>query len=283
MDNSIKKSFPVTGLSCASCALSVESMLKSQKGVLDAAVNFAASTVLVEYHPSAGILHELKKSVQAIGYDIIIDSIPNDQLQEQLRSESVILKKKTIGASLLTIPVVVISMFMMNIPYADWAMLILSTPVVFWFGRSFFINAVRQLKHGTANMDSLVALSTGIAYSFSLLNTLFPNLPGHESNHPHVYYEAAAVIIVFILLGRLLEEKAKSNTSSAIKKLMGLQPDKTTLVNENGTESGIAVADIQKGNSLRVKPGERIPTDGEIINGISFVDESSITGEPIPV
>ncbi|MDP4291404.1 MAG: copper-translocating P-type ATPase, partial [Bacteroidota bacterium] len=106
---------------------------------------------------------------------------------------------------------------------------------------------------------------------------------GHESNHPHVYYEAAAVIIVFILLGRLLEEKAKSNTSSAIKKLMGLQPDKTTLVNENGTENGIAVADIQKGNSLRVKPGERIPTDGEIINGISFVDESSITGEPIPV
>ena len=283
METTVKKSFPVTGLSCASCAISVESMLSNQKGVLNASVNFASSTVLIEYKPSAGILNEFKKAVQSIGYDILIDEKQTGQLQEHLRNESAILKHKTIWASLFTFPVVVIAMFMMNIPYANWIMLGLSTPVVFWFGRSFFINAIRQLRHGKANMDTLVALSTGIAYSFSLFNTISPNFLGHEASHAHVYFEASAVIIVFILLGKLLEEKAKSNTSSAIKKLMGLQPDRVTLVNIDGTETDLSVSDVQIDFRLRVKPGERIPTDGELIDGTSFVDESSITGEPIPV
>lgn len=283
METSIKKSFPVTGLSCASCAISVESMLKSQQGVLDANVNYAASTVLIEYQPSTGILNELKKAVQSIGYDIITDNNQNNQLEEHNLNESAILKHKTIWASLLTIPIIIIAMFMMKLPYANWIMLILSTPVVFWFGRSFYINAWRQLKHGMTNMDSLVALSTGIAWSFSLMNTLFPHLLGHGSTHTHVYFEASAVIIVFILLGKMLEEKAKSNTSSAIKKLMGLQPNRTTLVNADGKESDIPVSDIQIDNFLRVKPGERIPTDGDITEGVSFIDESTITGESMPV
>jgi P-type Cu2+ transporter len=158
MAMSIKKSFPVTGLSCASCAVSVESMLKSQLGVVDASVNYAASTVLVEYQPTAGILNEFKKSVQSIGYDIVIDSTQNNQLEEQKQNAATILKNKTIWSAILTVPIVIIAMFMMNIPYANWVMLILSTPVVFWFGRSFYINAWRQLKHGMTNMDSLVSL-----------------------------------------------------------------------------------------------------------------------------
>jgi len=283
MSASIKKSFPVTGLSCASCAISVESMLKSQKGVIDANVNYAASNVLIEYQPSAGILNEFKKAVQSIGYDIITEENQKIQLEENKLNASYLLKHKTIWASVLTIPIVIISMFMMKMPYANWIMLVLSTPVVFWFGRSFFINAWRQLKHGMTNMDTLVALSTGIAWSFSLLNTLFPHLLMQGSTHPHVYFEASAVIIVFILLGKMLEENAKSNTSSAIKKLMGLQPNRTTLVISEGNEKDIAVSDIQIDNLLRVKPGERIPTDGDITEGVSFIDESTITGESMAV
>jgi Cu2+-exporting ATPase len=283
MDISIKKSFPVTGLSCASCALSVESMLKSQQSVVDASVNFAASTVLIDYYPIVGILNDFKKAIQSIGYDIIIDPALNSQLEENKRNESEILKQKTIWAGVLTLPIIIIAMFLMKMAYSNWIMLILATPVVFWFGRSFYINAWRQLKHGMANMDSLVALSTAIAYSFSLMNTLFPHLLQHGGTHPHVYFEAASVIIVFILLGKMLEEKAKSNTSSAIKKLIGLQPDKTTLVDTFGIEKEIPVSDIQIDYSLRVKPGERIPTDGEITDGVSFIDESTITGESMPV
>jgi len=282
MEPSIKKSFPVTGLSCASCAISVESMLKSQQGVIDASVNYAASTVLIDYIPTTGILNEFKKAVQSIGYDILIDEKQSSQLAEHKLNESALLKYKTIRAALLTLPVVIIAMFMMTMPYAKWIMLLFSTPVVFWYGRSFFINAWRQLKHGMANMDSLVALSTGIAWSFSLINTLFPHLLMHGTTHPHVYFEASSVIIVFILLGKMLEERAKSNTASAIKKLMGLQPNQTTLVNPDGTETMIPVSSIAIGNLLRVRPGERIPTDGDITDGVSFVDESSITGEPMP-
>ena len=283
MDTAIKKSFPVTGMSCASCALSVESMLKSQKGVVNASVNFATSSVFVEYIPSANKVSELKKAVQSIGFDILTDENKTDELEEIKRTESAILKQKTIWASVFTFPIVVIAMVLMNIPYANWIMLGLSTPVVFWFGRGFFLNALRQLKQGKANMDTLVALSTSIAYLFSLVNTLFPHFIGHTSAHSHVYFEASAVIIVFILLGKMLEEKAKSSTSSAIKKLMGLQPNTVTLVNDNGQETSMPIVNVIVNNKLRVKPGERIPVDGEIIKGTSFIDESSITGEPLPV
>jgi len=197
--------------------------------------------------------------------------------------ESAVLKQKVIRASILTIPIVVIGMFFMDMPYGNWIMLALATPVVFWYGRRFFTTAFKQIRHGKTNMDTLVALSTGIAYFFSLFNTVFPHVLMYGENHPPVYFEASAVIIVFILLGRLLEEKAKANTSSAIKKLMGLQADTVTLLNDDGTESVQSITMVQFGNKLRVKPGERIPVDGEVVDGTSFVDESSITGEPLPV
>lgn len=171
----------------------------------------------------------------------------------------------------------------MNIPYANEIMWILSTPVVFWCGRGFFINAAKQLRHRTVTMDTLVALSTGIAYLFSLFNMLFPSFWLERGIHPHVYFEASAVIIAFILLGRLLEERAKGNTTSAIKKLMGLRPKTVTVVGEDGVQRVVGIDAVRRGDTVLVRPGERVPVDGEVVSGSSYVDESMLTGEPVAV
>ncbi|HAT65668.1 MAG TPA: heavy metal translocating P-type ATPase, partial [Flavobacteriaceae bacterium] len=180
------------------------------------------------------------------------------------------------------LPIFVLGMFFMQWEPGKWISLLLAFPILFWFGRSFFVNAFKQAKHGKANMDTLVALSTGIAFLFSIFNTFFPEFWLSRGIEPHVYYEAATVIITFISLGKLLEEKAKSNTSSAIKKLIGLQP-KTLKVIENGEEKEIQISEVQVGQTILVRPGEKIPVDGEVSKGSSYVDESMITGEPVPV
>jgi len=187
-----------------------------------------------------------------------------------------------IWSLVLTIPVVIIGMFFMDMPNGNYYMLALTTPVLFIFGRNFFINAWKQAKYGKANMDTLVALSTGIAYLFSVFNTFYPEFWHSRGLHPHVYFEAAAVVIVFIMLGKLLEERAKSNTSSAIKKLIGLQP-KTVIVLTDAGEKEIAVADVKIADQLLVRSGEKVPVDGLVYEGSSFVDESMITGEPVAV
>jgi len=283
MENTIKKNFPVTGLSCASCAISVESMLKAQAGVLDASVNYANSTAWVEYSPKTASLADFKTAIQSIGYDLLIEDEGHDHQEIMQHSHFKQLKYNTIGASILAIPVVVIAMFLMNIPYANWIMLVLATPVIVWFGRGFFINAFNQAKHGKANMDTLVALSTGIAYIFSLFSTVYPEFWNSRGQHPHVYFEASAVVIAFILLGKVLEERAKSNTSSAIKKLMGLQPNTVNLVQDDGHDVVIPISQVKPGDKLLVKPGDKIPVDGIIYSGSSFIDESTITGESLPV
>lgn len=283
METSVKKNFPVTGLSCASCAISVESMLKAQKGVIDASVNYANSSAWVEYTPGTASVNDFKSAIQSIGYDLLIEEEGHDHQEEMQHIHYKKLKTNTLWASILSFPVVVIAMFLMNIPYANWIMLVLATPVIGWFGRSFFINAFNQAKHGKANMDTLVALSTGIAWLFSVFSTLFPEFWHERGQHAHVYFEASAVIIAFILLGKVLEERAKSNTSSAIKKLIGLQPNTVNLIRENGKEMEIPISQVVIGDKIRVKPGEKIPVDGEIISGSSFIDESTITGESLPV
>ncbi len=283
MERAVKKTFPVAGMHCASCALRVEKTINNQQGVKIATVNFPASTVLVEYDPEVADTKKFKEALEELGYDIFLEDIKTKQVDEAAEKETAILKHNTVWAAFLALPVVIIGMFLMDLPYRNWIMLAFSTPVVFWFGRGFFINAIRQLRHGEVTMDTLVALSTGIAYLFSLLNTIFPHFPGNMENHHNVYYEASSVIIVFILMGRLLEGRAKSNTSTAIKKLMGLQPDFVTLVQDDDKEIIFKIEDVCVGNKLRVKPGERIPVDGEITEGSSFIDESSITGEPLPV
>ncbi|WP_339840951.1 heavy metal translocating P-type ATPase [uncultured Maribacter sp.] len=278
----IKESFPVTGMTCASCASSVESVLKHTDGVIDASVNFASSTVLVEYDKKLSP-NQLQNALREVGYDIIIDAENPSEVQQELQQKHYQdIKNRTIWSAILTLPIFVLGMFYMQWESGKWISLVLTFPVLFWFGRNFFINAFKQAKHGKANMDTLVALSTGIAFLFSVFNTFFPDFWLSQGIEPHVYYEAATVIITFISLGKLLEEKAKSNTSSAIKKLMGLQP-KTLKIIENGEEKEIPISAVQVGQIILVRPGEKIPVDGEVFKGSSYVDESMITGEPVPV
>ena len=279
-----KETFQVLGMSCAVCALNVETTLGAQEGVYEAKVNFAGSTVLVDYDPQVITPVELQKAVEAAGYELVVENTEDtDQADRLQREEFLALKRKTIGAIVLAIPVFVIGMFFMHMPYGNWIMLAFTIPVMAFFGRDFFVHAYMQLKHGRANMDTLVAVSTGVAFLFSLFNTIWPEYWTSRGLEAHVYYEAAAVIIALILLGRLLEAKAKFSTSTAIKKLMGLQPKTVTKILADGSVEEVPIREVAVGDVLVVKPGEKIPVDGEVTEGSSFVDESMITGESIPV
>lgn len=283
--NTITQTFPVLGMTCASCAGSAESIVKYQEGVVNASVNFATGNLTVEYLPNMTDATKLQKAVQSIGYDLLIE----DETKQQETLEAIHekkfkeLKTKTIWAIILSLPVVVIGMFFMDMPYGNEIMWAFSTPIVLWLGRDFFTNAWKQAKHRSANMDTLVALSTGIAYIFSVFNMLFADFWHQRGLHAHVYFEAAAVIIAFILLGKLLEEKAKGNTSTAIKKLMGLQPKTVIVIQADGTEKQTAIDEVNAGDIILVKPGEKIAVDGMVTSGSSYVDESMLSGEPVPV
>lgn len=279
------KQFPVTGMSCASCALNVETKLKDQPGVVSASVNLASQVATVEFMPSVVEPQSLKETVTSIGYDLIIDESAKakeelESLQQKMYRS---MKRRTIWAIGLAIPLVIISMFFMNMPYADYIMWVLATPIVIWFGRSFFITAWKQARHRSANMDTLVSLSTGIAYLFSVFNTLFPGFWLKFGLHAHVYFEAAGVVIALILLGKLLEGGAKANTSAAIKKLIGLQPKTVFKVLQSGETREFLISKVRPGDIILVRPGEKIPVDGVVTNGSSYIDESLITGEPVPV
>jgi len=281
----VKMSIPVTGMSCTSCAAHIEKHLKNQHGILEVNVNYADASLNVEYDTEIIQQDGLQKEVLALGYDLLVNQEQSaiESLERNRKKQFRILQNKTIWAILLSLPIVIIGMFFPTIPLANPIMWLLATPVLVFSGSSFFINAFRQLKHKTANMDTLVAVSTSIAYLFSTFNTLFPEYLLAKGFEVHVYFEAAAVIIAFILLGKLLEDKAKSNTSSAIKKLMGLQPVSVIKLSANGNQQEVAIDAVKKGDLLLVKPGSKIPVDGQVVSGHSFVDESMISGEPIPV
>lgn len=281
--NIVQETFPVLGMSCASCAARIEKTLNRQSGVKIAAVNYASATATVEYDPKNCSSEALQQAVQAAGYDLLINRDGNtlEEAEEAHNKKFTTLKLRTVWAVILSLPVVIIGMFFMDMPYANPIMWTLSTPIVFWLGRGFFSSAWKQLRHGSANMDTLVAISTGTAYLFSLFNMLFPDFWLSRGIHPHVYFEAASVIIAFILLGRLLEEKAKGNTSTAIKKLMGLQPKTVTVVGNE--ERIVPIEQIRPGDIILVKPGERIAVDGIVTEGSSYVDESMLSGEPVAV
>ena len=281
--NIVQETFPVLGMSCASCAARIEKTLNRQSGVKIAAVNYASAPATVEYDPKNCSSEALQQAVQAAGYDLLINRDGNtlEEAEEAHNKKFTTLKLRTVWAVILSLPVVIIGMFFMDMPYANPIMWTLSTPIVFWLGRGFFSSAWKQLRHGSANMDTLVAISTGTAYLFSLFNMLFPDFWLSRGIHPHVYFEAASVIIAFILLGRLLEEKAKGNTSTAIKKLMGLQPKTVTVVGNE--ERIVPIEQIRPGDIILVKPGERIAVDGIVTEGSSYVDESMLSGEPVAV
>lgn len=278
-----KQSFPVLEMTCAACAVSVESMLKATAGVKAASVNYANQTALVEYNTDVASTTDLQNAVRSIGYDLIIDvDDPQAVKEEAQHKQYEEIKTRTLWSAILSVPVVIIGMFFMEMPYGNYISMILAAPVVFFFGRTFFIHAWKQARFGKANMDTLVALSTGIAFLFSAFNTFFPEFWHNRGLHAHVYYEAATVVIAFISLGKLLEERAKLNTGSAIKKLMSLQP-KTVHALVDGVEMEIPIASVKVGYSILVRPGDKIPVDGVVTSGTSFVDESMISGEPIPV
>jgi len=279
-----KETFPVLGMSCAACATRVDKTLNCQPGVQEASVNYASATVQVTYDADECSPLVLKAAVQSAGYDLLIASKEEaeDEAEKARQARYESLKKRTVWAIVLAVPIMVLGMVWMHVHWVNVVVWLLSTPVVFVLGRGFFVSAWKQLKHGTCNMDTLVALSTGIAYVFSVFNLFFPEFWLERGIEPHVYFEASSVIIAFILLGRLLEERAKRNTSAAIRKLIGLQPKTVTVLTPEG-ERILPITAIRQGDVVVVKPGERIAVDGVVSEGQSYVDESMLSGEPIAV
>lgn len=285
MGNEVKNNYKVGGMTCAACAVSLESYLSSVRGIASVAVNYPNQSVFIAYDPDLVSEKRIQEKVQEIGYNIIVGDeseveIKFNQLEEKRLKK---LKSKLIFSALFSIPIFIMSMFLMGkIPNENWIMMIIAIPALFWSGAEFFVNAWNKLKHFSASMDTLVALSTGVAFFFSVFNTIFPSFFLERGMTPHVYYESAVIIVTFILLGRFLEEKAKSKTSSAIKKLMGLKPKEVCVV-RNGVEVVIPFDEIRKGDLIVLKPGEKVPVDGKVKKGESFIDESMISGEPIPL
>lgn len=277
-----KETFPVLGMSCASCAARVNKALSSQYGVYEANVNYASASVQVIYNPDECSASTLKLAVQNAGYDLLTETEEDrDSADSRYENEYRKLRRQTISAIIFTIPVILISMFFIDIDYMKYVVWILSTIVLFCFGHRFYVNAWKQFKHMSANMDTLVATSTAIAYTFSLFNLFFPEFWEERGIESHLYFESASAIISFILLGRLLEARAKRKTSKSIRKLIGMQPKTVTIQTDEG-ERFVPVEKAQVGDTIVVKPGERIALDGIVVGGESYVDESMLTGEPIP-
>ncbi len=275
----------VSGMTCASCAVSLEKHLQKKAGVRSVSVNYPNQSLSIQFDEALTSIDSLKDNAKEIGYDIMAgDASERQTSQEAVESKRLIsLKKKLIVATVFTLPVFIISMLLMGkIPFERWLLLGLSLPVMVYSGAEFFLNAAKKARHFTSNMDTLVALSTGVAFLFSLFNTLFPEYLMKRGLQPHVYYESAVVIITLILLGRYLEEHAKGRTSSAIRSLMGLQPKELTVI-RNGEEVVISIRDVIPGDLVVLKPGDKVPVDGKVKRGESYVDESMITGEPVPV
>lgn len=221
----------------------------------------------------------MQKAINQIGYELIANPETAEAQEKQHYQQ---LKVRTLWALILSLPVITIGMFFHHgFPGANWLMLAFTAPVVFWFGRDFFVSGFKKALHGSANMDTLVALSTGVAFLFSAFNTIYPQFFRSRGLLPQVYFESAAAIIAFILIGKLLEERARKGTSVALKKLIGLQPKTVKILREDQTEVEIPMEQVQPGDRIRIRPGEKIPVDGIIRNGDSFVDESMLTGEPV--
>jgi len=257
-------------------------MLSASEGIKSANVNLAMENVAVEYDNDTIRPEDIEKIVDNLGFKLITKDLSAEQ---ELDIESKRLKKlrfNMIMSLCFSVPVFFLGMFYHHLPNANWLMLVLTFPVVALFGREFFIIAWKRARHFSSNMDTLIALGTGTAFLFSAFNTFFPDYFYSRGLEPHVYYEASAVIISFILLGRYFEEKAKRKTSDAIKKLMSLAV-KTARVIRNGIEKEMLISKIRAGDEIVIRPGEKIPTDGKVTQGISFVDESMLTGESIPV
>jgi P-type Cu+ transporter len=293
MDNITLK---LKGMSCASCANNIEAAIRSVPGVSHASVNFGAEQATVTYDPDKTDVATLQNAVDAAGYsaqpmqeDVLAADDDAERRTRQVENRD--LTRKVWISGIISAVLVIGSLPAMtglSIPFIPmwlhnpWLQLILTAPVQFWCGASFYVNAWKAFKRHTATMDTLVAIGTGAAYLYSLFPTFFPGWFIAQGLNPDVYYEAAAVIITLILLGKLLENRAKGQTSEAIRKLIGLQA-KTARVIRNDREVDIPIAQVIVGDIILVRPGEKIPVDGEIVDGSSTIDESMVTGESLPV
>ena len=278
-------------MACASCSANVERKLKSLEGVKDASVSLPARSALVDYDPAIISLETMKREINGIGYDLVIEA--ERSAAEIERREYANLKRKTIFSWIFAFLVMGLSMHWIPVEssrISNQLALILAFLSLIYCGRSFYVSAFRQLRHISANMDTLVALSTGISFLFSVFNTFWgERVWGSRGIEWHTYFDASIMIITFVLTGRLLEEKAKNETASSIRELMGLSPKTAHIVNGEKIEE-VSISTIEVGDVLEVKPGEKVPVDGDVTWASSFmtadaayVDESMITGEPTPV
>lgn len=277
------KVIPVTGMMCAGCAATVERKLNGMDGVEKAEVNFAARTVTIYYDPKATNLRAMKEELAKAGYDMITDEQVSVDAIERKAYRSML--KKAAVSWLLAIAAMCVSMGAVsieNVMAANITMLVIALANMVYSGSRFYINAWRQLMHGSANMDTLVAMSTSIAFLFSVFNTFYgeETWKGHGMES-HTYFDASIMIITFVLTGRLLEEKAKKGTASAIKALMGLAP-KTARVVSNGQAEDVPIAALMRGDIIEVNGGDKVPVDGTVKEGTAYIDESTINGEPLP-
>ncbi|NOK78692.1 MAG: copper-translocating P-type ATPase [Chloroflexi bacterium AL-N5] len=284
------------GMSCASCAHNIEAALTAVPGVSTCSVNFGVEQANITYDSNQTDVAAMQAAVDAAGYaaqpiqeDVLAPEDDAERRERQAEAQKLARKVWVSGAiSIILVVGSLPAMIGVSIPFIPaalhnpWLQLVLTAPVLVWAGSSFFINAWKTFKRHTATMDTLVAIGTGTAYLYSLFPTLFPQWFIDQGLQPDVYYEAAVVIITLILLGRLLENRAKGQTSEAIRKLMGLQA-KTARLIRNGQEMDVPIAEVVKGDVILVRPGEKIPVDGEIIEGSSTLDEAMVTGESIPV
>lgn len=303
----MKKTIPVIGMACSVCSANVERKLNSLEGINSATVSLAGRTALVDYDPEKITLEDMKREISNAGYDLVIEA---DRSAEEInRREFTLLKRKTLLSWLFAILVMAFSMGWVSLgmenttsmgdgmmmdshtsAFNNQISLILALLNMVYCGRMFYVSAWKQLKHRTANMDSLVALSTLIAFLFSAFNTFFGEMVwGARGIEWHTYFDASVMIITFVLTGRCLEEKAKDGTASSIKQLMGLQPKTARLVTSEKLEE-VPISTIQRGDVIEVRAGEKIPVDGVVTQAESFmtadaayVDEAMITGEPMPV
>lgn len=286
----MKQTIPVIGMACSSCSANIEKKLNTLKGVNSASVSLPGRSALIDFDPQVISLEKMKAEINALGYDLVIDK--ETSVDEIEKREYVLLKRKTVLSWLFSIAVMCVSMRWIDLGSRDIAnqvALLIALANMLYCGRQFYVSSFRQLRHGSANMDTLVALSTGIAFLFSAFNTFWGDAVWASRGVVwHTYFDASVMIITFVLTGRLLEEKAKDGTASSIRQMMGMAPKTAHIVDGDKIEE-VPLSTIEVGDVLEVRPGEKVPVDGEVIWAESFmtadaayVDESMITGEPMP-
>ena len=286
----MKQTIPVIGMACSSCSANIEKKLNTLKGVNSASVSLPGRSALIDFNPQVISLEKMKAEINALGYDLVIDK--ETSVEEIEKREYVLLKRKTALSWLFSIAVMCVSMRWIDLGSRDIAnqvALLIALANMLYCGRQFYVSSFRQLRHGSANMDTLVALSTGIAFLFSAFNTFWGDAVWASRGVVwHSYFDASVMIITFVLTGRLLEEKAKDGTASSIRQMMGMAPKTAHIVDGDKIEE-VPLSTIEVGDILEVRPGEKVPVDGEVIWAESFmtadaayVDESMITGEPTP-